>query len=267
MERNMNIYNQLLPKDKIPEIDCTGILAAVVKENWNEDYKGMVKVEFFYGESGKATTSWVRVASPYTSNQAGIYFLPEVGSEVLVAFINGNRNEPVIIGSLWNNKSPIGDTFATEKNTLKTLKTKAGHELIFDEEEGKEQITIHTVGKLKINLADEKKVLTITDDKGKTGITIDFENGKIQITAEKEIKLSAGEKDIVTLDGKSAGIKNDTVNLEAGQALNMKGQATKLEGNTVNLKSDATMEAKAGASLKLEGSAMAVLKGGMVKIN
>ncbi len=263
----MGLYEEWGSKVRT-ETKCQGILTALVKENWDKDHKGKVKVEFFLGEQGKNETAWIPVAAPYTASGAGTFFLPEVGSEVVVAFVNGNYDKPIVIGSLWNDQKPLGDTFVTEKNTIKTIRTAAGHEILFDETEDKGQITIQTAGKLKVNLADEKKVLTVSDDKAKTGLTIDFENGKIALKAEKEMTFTIGSKDLIKLEDGTVTIKTDTVKLEGSQSLSMKGQNTEIRGgNSLNLKSDAAMEIKAGATLKAEGSAMTELKGGMVKIN
>lgn len=261
----MNLYEGLLG-DKKPTGN-TGIQVGIVRENYDEENKGKIKVEIFYGEEGMTKTSWIRAASSYAGNKSGFYALPEIGTEVLVAYLNNNKSEPVVIGSLWNDKVPLHDSFATEKNTIKAFRTKGGHEVFFDEEEDKGSIKVKTIGGLNMAFTDETKMVKITDEKGKNLISIDFENGKIQISAEKTLALSAGGKDLITLSDGSVEIKTDNIKLTAGQALGLKGQDGKLEGSTIKIKSDVNTEVKAGAMLKLEGSAMTELKGGMVKIN
>ena len=95
-----------------------------VVENWDDKHPGMVRVEVFLGESGKNRTDWVRVAQPYAGKEYGHYFLPEVGDEVVLAFNLGDRDHPIVIGSLWSQVNPLPQKAAAEKNETKTLRTK-----------------------------------------------------------------------------------------------------------------------------------------------
>lgn len=263
----VDIYDTLFQKESSIKEDYAGITVGIIKENWEEANKGKVKVELISGEEGKTETAWIRVASMYTENKAGYYLLPEIGTEVLIAFIDGNRNNPVVIGSLWNEKHELAPNFATEKNTIKGFRTKCGHEIIWDEEKDKEKLQIQTIGKIQVSLLDETKTVKITDEDGKNCIVVDFKNGAVTLDAEKEIHLSVGKKDILKIDQKSILLKADNITIEGGQNLTLKGQSTELKGNKVNMKSDASLEVKAGATLKLEGSAITEVKGGMLKLN
>ena len=95
-----------------------------VVKNWDDKHPGMVQVEIFLGEGGKNRTDWVRVAQPYAGKEFGFYFLPEVGDEVVLAFNLGDRDHPIVIGSLWSQLNPVPQDAATEKNEAKTLRTK-----------------------------------------------------------------------------------------------------------------------------------------------
>ena len=65
----MNFYDELLtdkPEDKTyPEITAPGLLNAIVKEIWDKEHVGMIKVEYMMGEKDKKTSDWVRVMSGY----------------------------------------------------------------------------------------------------------------------------------------------------------------------------------------------------------
>ena len=84
----------------------------------------MIKVEYMMGEKDKKTSDWVRVMSGYCGNGFGNYWLPEIGTEVLVGFIHGNMNMPVVLGCLWNGKDKLPEGTADEKNETKTVMTK-----------------------------------------------------------------------------------------------------------------------------------------------
>ena len=238
-----------------------GVTTGVIKENWEDKHPGMVKVELFLGEDGKTVTDWIRVAQPYAGDGYGSYWLPEVGDEVLVAFNMGDVNRPYVLGSLWNNKDKIPDKTATEKNHVKRIKTKGGHEIVFEEEKDKERIEIHTPKNLKMTLEDEKQRISIQDEAGDHIVQIDVENKTITIKAKELIKLDAGGKATLELDGKGdkAVLKAGDIQIEAKQGLKLKGQNFNGEGNSVGL--------KANSAFKVECSATLELKGAMTKIN
>lgn len=237
------------------------ITVGVVKENWDEKHPGMVKVEIIMGEEGKNLTDWIRVARPYAGPEYGFYMLPEVGDEVLVAFNMGDINKPYVIGSLWNQEDKIPPGTAVEKNTIKRMKTKGGHELIFNDDKEKGSIEIHTAKKLTISLADEKKVITIKDEKGKNLLAFDCEKGSITIKSENSIELNSGGSASLKLDGKgkSAVLKADSVTIQGTQTVKLKAQNFNAEGNMVTVKGQ--------GSVKIESAAVAQIKGAMVKIN
>lgn len=238
-----------------------GITTGVVKENWNKDFPGKVKVEILLGEEGKNVTGWIPVMTQYSGNNYGLYALPEVGTEVVVAFNMGDRNCPIVLGTLWNNKNKIQGDTANENNTIKSFKTKGGCCVTFDDEDGKARIEIKSPGNFSISIEDEKKIIQIKDEKGENGLAIDADKGEVRISAKTKIEFAVGGKAMATLDGnsKTAEISADQIKVQAGQALQLKGQNTSIEGSMLGL--------KAQSSLKVESGAMAEIKGAMVKIN
>ncbi len=102
----MNFYDELLESkkehDTLPPVTAPGLLNAVVKEIWDEKHKGMVRVEYLLGEKDHKTSDWVRVMSPYGGKEYGNYWLPEIDTEVVVGFVQGNLNMPILLGCLWN---------------------------------------------------------------------------------------------------------------------------------------------------------------------
>lgn len=259
----MNFYDELLSKKKddktYPEITAPGLLNAIVKEIWDKEHVGMIKVEYMMGEKDKKTSDWVRVMTNYGGNGFGNYWLPEIGSEVLVGFIHGNMNMPVVLGCLWNGTDKLPEDTATEKNETKTLITKGGHKIIFSEVENKEKITVTTPKELQIMLDDENEAISVQDKQKENSIQIDCKNGTMKLTAKKEISLSIGTKEVMNASSDTVKLTCGTVQLDAQQTLKLSGQTTSVKGTSVKLKAD--------GELGLQASGMAQLKGSMVKIN
>lgn len=258
----MGFFNELLDDaaQRESERRMFSVTTGKVVENWDDEHPGMVRVELFLGEEGKNKTDWVRVAQPYAGNGYGSYFLPEVGDEVVLAFNLGDRDHPIVIGSLWNQVDVIPEDTAVEENTVKRIKTKGGHELVFDEADGEETLTLHTPGELTLLLEDSAKKLTLKDADGNNLLAIDGDGGIITATAAKKVVLDVGGSEF-TLDGqgKAATLKIDNITIEAGQSLKLKGQSVKIEGSMAEFKSDGNLDVKAGGILTLKGS--------MTKIN
>lgn len=243
------------------ESRCFSVMTGVVKENYDEKQPGKVLVELYFGEKGKTSTDWISLMQPYCGKEFGEYFIPEIGTEVVLGFNLGNIHRPIVLGCLWNELDKIPKEVANKDNSIKCIKTKGGHEIIFDETKDKENIKITTKGKLNIAFEDKDQKITIQDEKGDNMISLDSKNGLITIKAKKKIVLNAGDNDMLTLDGtgKKASLTADNIEVNATQALTLKGQNVKLEGNMTAL--------KAQGSFKVESSAMLELKGAMVKIN
>ncbi|MEO8699966.1 MAG: phage baseplate assembly protein V [Kofleriaceae bacterium] len=102
-----------------------------------------------------------RFASVMAGNKRGAFFAPEVGDEVVVGFELGNLDRPVILGALWSDQDlppEQADTSAT--NNIRTLVSRAGHEVTFDDS-AQGGITIKTHGGMEITLDDASSKITI----------------------------------------------------------------------------------------------------------
>ncbi len=257
----MSLFEDMM---MLPDIDERGVISGVVtgtvKENYNKDYPGKIKVELFLGESGRNVTGWVSVMTPYGGADHGYYSLPEVGSEVVVAFNMGDRNRPIVLGSLWSDQNKLPKGAATEKNTVKTFVTKGGTEIMIDETKDKQKIVVTTPKGKGIELNEEKDTITLHDKDKKNSILIDSGKGTITINADKKLVLKAGGSEAAVFDGsKKASIKSTSIELNANKDFKAKAQTTNLEGTAVTVKGT--------SSLQVTSSGSTQVKGTIVKIN
>lgn len=168
-----------------------GVVTAIVTNNKDDaENLGRVKVQYpWMGDNMES--DWVRIAAPGAGDQRGIFWLPEVNDEVLVAFEHGDFHRPYIIGGLWNSQDKPA---ITNKEALKggkvikrVLKSRSGHVITFDDTEGSEKIQI-------------------VDKSGSNKVIIDTKSGTITVESEKTIGIQAGSQK-VTLDGKGQAIQ------------------------------------------------------------
>jgi uncharacterized protein involved in type VI secretion and phage assembly len=195
-----------------------GVVSAVVTNNQDPDKRGRVRVRFpWLGKKEEGETWWARVATPMAGAEQGLYFLPEVDQEVLVAFEQGDVRFPYVIGALWNANALPPLTNEDGENNKRTITSRAGAILRFDDTDGKEKIEI-------------------VDASEKVSIVIDSEKSTITIEAEKDVSITAKDGPL-TLKGKGVTIdSSDAVTVKSAMAMTLEasGEAT-LKGSTVSI--------------------------------
>jgi uncharacterized protein involved in type VI secretion and phage assembly len=193
-----------------------GVAVAVVKDNKDSSGQGRVKVSYPW-HSQPHQSYWARVVTPMAGKDRGIYFIPEVEDEVLVAFERGDLRFPYIVGSLWNGKDQSPEKNGNGNNDIRLIKTRKGHKLTFNDNKGSQ-------GLVQLELNDGKK-LTFDDN----GIRIDDGKGN-----SIEIKSQGGS---ITIQAATAlSIKAPKIAIEASGTLDVKAGGTLgLKGSLVNI--------------------------------
>jgi uncharacterized protein involved in type VI secretion and phage assembly len=239
-----------------------GTQSAIVTDTNDPDGMGRVRVRFFWQEDGDQTP-WLRIVTPYAGKNKGIFFIPEVEEEVLVGFENGHAEKPYVIGSHYTGKKKPDD-WKGDKNHKKAIRTRSGHTIQFNDEDGKEDIVIYDKDKVNtITLSSHGKLLTI---ECKGDMKINAEN--IDITAESDYKLTVKGKIEITS-------QNDTVmkasgNFKAKTDKNMELSAMsdfKAKANSKAEVKGTTLITKGSATAELSGGVTTIVKGAVVKIN
>jgi phage protein D/phage baseplate assembly protein gpV len=112
----------------------SGVMTGKVENNIDE--KGLGRVQVSFPQLSDFNIShWARIATPMAGSNAGMYFLPDIGDDVLVTFEQGDIDKPVVLGGMWNgtNRPPATNLGPNEK---KIIKLKKGMQIVFDETKG-----------------------------------------------------------------------------------------------------------------------------------
>ena len=199
--RGGNLFTTLFPKTHLqPGQAC---LVGIVTDNKDPKGWGRVKVKLPTLTEEHAS-NWARVVAPGAGPNRGVYWLPEVNDEVLVAFEHGDMHRPYVIGGVWNGTDPtprtIGDTVAGGVR-LRVTKTRLGHQAWFvDEDKGAEKkgYYIQTVAGHWIRFNDTEKFVEIETAGGHKMCPEDMNKsvsisstGSTKITAQTQIEISA----------------------------------------------------------------------------
>jgi len=182
---------------------------------------------------------WARVASLDAGKDRGAFFRPEVDDEVVVGFVNDDPRDAIVVGMLHSKKHPAPIT-ADQKNTEKGFVTREQIKLLFNDV--KKIFTVETPGGNSLVIDDDQKSITLTDQHGNS-ITMD----------DKGITIDSASK----------------INIEAAQDVAVKAgtSLTQESGTDLGIKAGTQLKAEGSAGAELSTSAIATIKGSMVKIN
>lgn len=209
-----------------------GVTIGVVTNNKDPDKLGRVKVKLPWLSEQEEST-WARVLTPMAGNQRGLYFLPEVDDEVLVAFEHGQVEFPYILGALWNGKDKPPITNDDGKNNQRMIKSRSGHVIILDDQEGEEKITIH-------------------DKSKKNSIVIDTKKNAISITSEQDLNIEAKGKINLKSSNGDIMIECNNLKIQAKQNFEIKANS---QGT---IQSNAGLAVKCMAGVKVNDGALEV---------
>ena len=216
----MTMYSSLLADDERQRRAAADriyvVVVGLVTNNQDPDGVGRVKVRFPW-LSDQDESQWARIAAPMAGKDRGVYLLPEVDDEVLVAFEHGDIRRPYVVGALWNSKDTPPASNSDGKNNIRIIKSRSGHVVKLNDEDGKETIEI-------------------IDKSTKNSIVIDTAANSITITSDKDITLKAANGTI-TLDAQKVAVKSSADSkIEAGAGMDVKASGTmNIKGATVNI--------------------------------
>lgn len=140
---------RLTPRKPMPGPQ-SAIVVGPKGDELHVDEFGRVKVHFHwdrYDESNEKSTCWVRVSQPWAGKGWGGYFMPRIGQEVIVDFLNGDPDRPIVIGRMYNDDQPIPYKSPTQSG-FKTRSTPGGdstnyNEIMFEDKKGEEALNVH----------------------------------------------------------------------------------------------------------------------------
>ena len=154
-----------------------GLSVGLVEDNEDPGHEGRIKVRFPWLDD-RTVSDWCRVCQPYAGNGYGVVLIPEVGDEVLLAFMHGDMAEPVVLGGLYNgtDQPPAHKDHAQQDQKL--WRTKAGHQVLLDDGSSTRQVALVTAGGHQVVLDDQHRQLALTTAGGHA-VTLDDQRGRI----------------------------------------------------------------------------------------
>lgn len=241
----------------------------------SEDLYTQVKVKFPWNTA--QNSCWVRVVQAFAGKNWGANFVPRVDQEVVITYINGDPDRPLVTGAVYNGTNTGPNYTATQSGWKTQFDSSKFNELRFDDKGGEEEIymeagkdhnwLIHNDQTGKVENDQTLEVLqnrTITVTEGNESTTISKGNQTYTVSkGNQETTVAKGDhkltvsKGTQTTDVKGAIKITSKTSIElkvGGNSIKISPSGIVIKGTTVSVKASATGEFKAGAPLTLKGA-------------
>jgi len=224
-------------KENLQEIPASGLIPSVyglqagivtvLENDPKSEFRVKVKLPAINPEDDGL---WARIALPDAGNNRGFEFMPEIGDEVIVGFMNDDPRNPVVLGMLHSSAKPA-PFLASDNNHQKAMVTRSGMKISFDDD--KKIVGISTPGGYIFHLDEDKKEILLED------------------ASANKIKMNS-----------------DGITLESGKDIIIKatGDVT-IEGMNITQKATAQLKIEGSAGVEAKSSGTMVIKGSIVQIN
>ncbi|MFZ6648535.1 type VI secretion system Vgr family protein [Undibacterium sp. TJN25] len=216
------------------------------EEIWTDKY-GRIKVQFHWDRIGKddeTSSCWVRVSQAWAGKRWGHLFIPRIGQEVIVSFLEGDPDQPLVTGSVYNADTmpPYKLPDQASRSTIMSNSTKGGegyNEIRFDDKKGSEQLFLH---------AEKNQDNYIKND------LLEWIGNNRHLMVEKDEMEQVGGDKSLTVKGDLNEKVTGTTSMDAGQDLQSKaGMKYGLEAGTdIHIKAGMNVVIEAGMSITLK---------------
>ena len=256
-------------KNRIPEKQ-TAIVTGPAGEEIFPDRYGRVKVQFHWDRLGgydENTTCWIRVSQGWAGGQYGTMAIPRIGHEVVVSFLEGDPDRPIVTGRVYNAANPVPYPLPEHKTrtVFKSLSSPGGegfNEFRVEDRKGQEEIFVHAEKDVNVHVENDWKEHILRDQhRTVDNFSYSIVKGEDQQTVEKDRKVELLSGDHLTVRGSSHSSYGDDWLLQAGTESHVAA------GRTTVIEAGSELTIKAGGGfLRIDPSGVYV-GGTTVRIN
>jgi type VI secretion system secreted protein VgrG len=282
---------RVTPKPVVHGAQTAMVVGKSGEEIWTDEF-GRIKVQFHwdrYGRRDENSSCWVRVAQAWAGDQWGAVQLPRIGQEVIVSFLEGDPDQPIVTGRVYNgtHKPPYALPDNRTQSGIKSRSTPGGtgenfNEIRFEDRKGEEQVYVHAERDLEAVVEHDQRITvgndghidvtrneTIAIGKNRTGSI--GEHDKLSVgrsyllEAGEQITLRTGAAELIMKKDGTITLKGVKVTIDGQQTITAKA-GQKLEAKALQISIKGTQTEIQGTLLDLKASAIATLKGALTKI-
>ncbi len=277
----------------------SAVVAGPSGEEIPTDKYGRIKVQFPWDREGQndgASSCWLRVATPWAGKQWGIIHIPRMGQEVIVDFIDGDINQPIVVGSVYNAEQmpPYALPGNKTQSGIRSRSSLDGspancNEIRFEDKMGSEQILVHAeknrdievehdethwVGHDQTIKIDNNQTLTVKQNRtteltqGNDSLTIKMGNASTEISmGNSSMRIKMGNSATKLDLGKSETEAMQSIELKVGQSsIKLDQMGVTIKGMMISIEGQIQTDVK-GLMTNVNASAMLTCKGAITMIN
>lgn len=275
---------RVTPSARVMGAQTATVVGKSGEEIWTDKY-GRVKVQFHWDQQGKKdenSSCWVRVAQGWAGQGWGSLFLPRIGQEVIVSFLEGDPDRPIITGSVYNAEKTVPYALPGEqtKSTIKSNSSKGGggsNEIRFEDKKDAEELFVHAQKDMTIKVENDRKkdvlhdeINTIKNDRtttiqeGNEKLVVSKGDRTVQVATGKETYEVKGTRDLTVTGNETHTNKADYSQKVTGNyELKVTGNLVIDVTGTISIKSAQSVTNEAGTELTSKAGTDLLNKAGM----
>ncbi|MBJ7313464.1 type VI secretion system tip protein TssI/VgrG [Rugamonas sp. CCM 8940] len=215
------------------------------EEIWTDSF-GRIKVQFHWDQRGKNdenSSCWIRVAQSWAGKGWGNFFLPRIGQEVVVSFLDGDPDRPLVTGAVYNATQTVPEPLPANqtRSTMRSRSSKdgkAGNELRFEDKLDAEELYLHA----------QKDMNTVVENCRSTRVV----EGKDSLAVEKgerSVNVKGDEEHVNQANFTHKVTGNFTHQVTGNYELKVDGNLTITVAGNISIKTDGSFSCEAGTSL------------------
>ncbi len=271
---------RITPQPRALGSETAVVVGSSGEEIWTDQH-GRIKVQFPWDRKGKkneTSSLWIRVSQSVAGKGFGTLFLPRIGQEVVVTYLNGDPSRPLITGCVYNgeNTTPVTLPANQTQSTIKTRSSKngtAGNEIRFEDKKDSEELYVHAQKDMKVEIENDLSTTLIKGSETRTikegDRSTDIQKGKeehkvkdtrlVDVTGNETHKNAADFTHEVTGDYK--------LTIKGSLTITVTGGITIKSSDSVLMQSAAATTIKAGSTLTNQAGTDMTNKAGMNMTN
>lgn len=256
----------------IPGAQTAIVVGKKGEEIWTDKY-GRIKVQFHWDQRGthdEKSSCWVRVAQGWAGKNWGAQFLPRIGQEVIVSFLDGDPDRPLVTGAVYNaeHMPPFGLPQHQTQSGIRSRSTKGGglpdcNEIRLEDKKGSEDFFVQAQKDMNVMVKHDRTKTVLNNEvikvKKNRMTTIEEENDSLEISqGDRMIEVKKGKEThtvkatrTVTVEGDETHTNknNFTQTVKGNHVLKVTGNLTIDVTGSVTIKSGKSVTTQAGMSL------------------
>ena len=255
---------QETPRPRVAGSQTALVVGPSGEEIWTDKY-GRVKVQFHWDRRGvkdENSSCWVRVSQSWAGVSWGALFLPRIGQEVVISYVDGDPDRPLITGAVYNgeNTTPVTLPGMQTQSTLKSRSSKqgaAGNEIRMEDKKDSEELYFHAQKDMKVEIEND---LSTSLTEGSEIHTLEKGDRTVNVKTGKETHEVKGTRSLTITGAETHTNKADFTHTVSGN------YALKITGNLV-IEASGSISIKAGTTFSMEAGTALTNKAGTALTN